>query len=217
MAMVQTIMDRTRSLATVDFPCDGALCDPALLAKGLTGGKFMDMGTYGFTKSTTAEWAAYMNRNIAIFGLGRYGLGVCPSCSKNLTAAEIAGRFAAAEAAGVTEVDFWSDIHPEDDAIWWSAIRKWKQGGSGGGSGGRSSWASWAAAAAADPCAGLRPGMYCVGPPILPIVFPLNHTLLHCPTGSRTTCPSGMYCGESTGDPPAAQQCRLLGVGGDPE
>ena len=222
MAMVQTIADRTQSLVTVDFPCGGALCDPALLAKELTGGKFMDMGTYGFAKSTTAVWAAYMNRNIATFGLGRYGLGVCPSCSKNLTAAEIAGRFAAAEAAGVTEVDFWSDVHPQDDAVWWSAIRKWKRGGGGGGGGGGSSWARWAtaagaaAAAEADPCAGLRPGTHCVGPPILPVVFPLNHTILHCPNGSRTTCPSGMYCGKSTGDPPAAQECRLLGLGGAP-
>jgi hypothetical protein len=65
------------------------------------------------------------------------------------------GRFAAAEAAGVIEVDFWSDIHPQD-AIWWSAIRRWKRGG-----GSSSSWACWAAAvekagvaaAEAEPCA----------------------------------------------------------------
>lgn len=82
-----------------------------------------------------------MNQNIAIFGRKRYGLGVCPSCSKGLTATEIAGRFAAAEAAGVIEVDFWSDINPHD-AIWWSAIRKWKHGSAG-------SWARWAAEAEA--------------------------------------------------------------------
>ena len=78
-----------------------------------------------------------MKQNIAIFGLERYGLGVCPSCSKGLTATDIAGRFAAAEAAGVLEVDFWSGVN-DQDAVWWSAIRKWKLGGGG-------SWASWAA------------------------------------------------------------------------
>ena len=76
MAMVQTIMDRSKALVTVDFPCDGVMCNPSLLAKELTGGKFLDMGTYGFAASTTAVWAAYMNRNIATFGLQRYGLGV---------------------------------------------------------------------------------------------------------------------------------------------
>jgi hypothetical protein len=88
------------------------------------------------------SWTTYMKQNIALFGLERYGLGVCPSCSKGLTATAIAGRFAAAEAAGVLEVDFWSDVTTHDQ-IWWSAIRKWKTGPGGGGSGG--SWASWAA------------------------------------------------------------------------
>jgi hypothetical protein len=92
MTMVQTIMNRTNALVTVDFPCDGPLCDAALIAKELTGGKFMDMGTYGFAKSTTAAWATYMNGNIATFGVERYGLGVCPACSQNITAADIAGR-----------------------------------------------------------------------------------------------------------------------------
>ena len=93
-------------------------------------------------RDAVTGWAAYMKQNIALFGLERYGLGVCPSCSKALTAADIAARFAAAEAAGVLEVDFWSGINTQQDAIWWSAIRKWKLGGGG-------SWASWAANAEA--------------------------------------------------------------------
>jgi hypothetical protein len=47
MAMVQDIMNRSKAAAviSVDFPCDGHLCDPSRLAKELKGGKFIDMGT----------------------------------------------------------------------------------------------------------------------------------------------------------------------------
>lgn len=45
MVMVQSIMARSNATITVDFPCDGLLCNPPLLAKELNGGKFMDMGT----------------------------------------------------------------------------------------------------------------------------------------------------------------------------
>ena len=51
----------------------------------------------------------YLHGSIEAIG-ARYGMGVCPSCSKGLTAGEISARFAAAEAAGVLEVDFWSAI-----------------------------------------------------------------------------------------------------------
>jgi|EP01047_Picozoa_sp_COSAG01_P013982 hypothetical protein len=88
------------------------------------------------------SWTTYMKQNIALFGLERYGLGVCPSCSQDLTATEIAGRFAAAEAAGVREVDFWCGISTHDE-IWWSAIRKWKTGSN-------ETWASWVASVSAD-------------------------------------------------------------------
>ena len=44
MAMVQSIMDRSKAVISVDFPCNG-LCNESLLATQLKGGKFMDMGT----------------------------------------------------------------------------------------------------------------------------------------------------------------------------
>jgi hypothetical protein len=59
-------------------------------------------------------------------------------------------------------------------------------------------------------CAGRRNGTYCVGPPIVPVIFPLNHTILTCPDENRSVCPSGYYCGESTGDPPDDAHCRVL-------
>ena len=96
-------------------------------------------------RDALGSWTTYMKQNLALFGPDRYGLGVCPSCSKGLTAADIGGRFAAAEAAGVLEVDFWSGISTQD-AIWWSAIRKWKLGGGG-------SWANWVANAEAEAAA----------------------------------------------------------------
>ena len=45
MAMVQSIMERSQSMISVDFPCNGDLCSAPLLAKELHGGKFIDMGT----------------------------------------------------------------------------------------------------------------------------------------------------------------------------
>jgi hypothetical protein len=45
MAMVQSIMDRSKAVISVDFPCNGLLCDPPTLATQLKGGKFIDMGT----------------------------------------------------------------------------------------------------------------------------------------------------------------------------
>ena len=51
----------------------------------------------------------------------------------------------------LTQVDFWSGVNLPADQVWWSAIRKWKHGGSdgSGGGGGRAvqqqSWAEWAA------------------------------------------------------------------------
>mmetsp|Transcript_28119 Transcript_28119/g.81456 ORF Transcript_28119/g.81456 Transcript_28119/m.81456 type:complete len:114 (+) Transcript_28119:104-445(+) len=59
-------------------------------------------------------------------------------------------------------------------------------------------------------CARKHPGTYCVGPVVFPIIFPLKHTILHCPGGTRETCPGGMYCGESTGDPYDRARCRLM-------
>ena len=50
------------------------------------------------------------------------------------------------------EVDFWSDVNAQD-AVWWSAIRKWKLGAGVSWA----SWASWAANAEAEVCPSLCP------------------------------------------------------------
>ena len=50
MAMVQSIMERSKAVISVDFPCNGDLCSAPLLAKELHGGKFIDMGTCAFTQ-----------------------------------------------------------------------------------------------------------------------------------------------------------------------
>lgn len=65
--------------------------------------------------------------------------------------------------------------------------------------------------AASPECQGHRAGNYCVGPNIAPS-FPVNHTILRCPEGTLTTCPSGNYCGppEVTGDALGHSQCHLL-------
>ena len=70
-----------------------------------------------------------MHRNIATAGGPlRYGLGVCPSCSRGLSASKISARLTAAEAAGVQEVDVWANVSPDDpdSILWWAALRKWK-------------------------------------------------------------------------------------------
>ena len=52
MAMVQSIMSRSKAVLSVDFPCAG-LCNETLFAQQLTGGKFLDMGTCAYTHTHT--------------------------------------------------------------------------------------------------------------------------------------------------------------------
>jgi len=64
-----------------------------------------------------------------------------------------------------------------------------------------------------DDCEKRLAGTYCVGPPLKIKFLPLwDHTILHCPSGQRETCPGGMYCGKGTGDKPGEQQCRELSL-----
>jgi len=66
-------------------------------------------------------------------------------------------------------------------------------------------------AAQLDDCEKRPAGTYCVGPPLKVKGIPFwDHTILHCPSGQRETCPNGMYCGKGTGDKPGEQQCRAL-------
>jgi hypothetical protein len=46
--------------------------------------------------------------------LTRYGLGVCPGCSKGITADQIAGRLQLAHDANIQEIDIWADVAPDD-------------------------------------------------------------------------------------------------------
>ena len=52
--------------------------------------------------------------------LSRYGLGVCPSCSKGLTADQISGRLQVAADAKIEEIDIWADVNPDnpDSKLW---------------------------------------------------------------------------------------------------
>jgi hypothetical protein len=47
MGMVQSIMNRSKAVISIDFPCNG-LCNETLFAQQLQGGKFMDMGTCAY-------------------------------------------------------------------------------------------------------------------------------------------------------------------------
>jgi len=128
--MVSGVQSGSRSKCTIDFPCDGDTCDPATLAKyGIEVWKLMDMGTYGGGNIST--WGSYLHQSIAAVGdVKRYGMGVCPSCSKGLTEAQVYERLRLAEAAGVQEIDVWCNVDSGDPdaAMWWKALRLWKAG-----------------------------------------------------------------------------------------
>ena len=55
---------------------------------------------------------------------------LCPSCSKGLTADEIAARLAIATAEKIEEIDVWAGVGvgDSDAQMWWDALRKWKAG-----------------------------------------------------------------------------------------
>jgi hypothetical protein len=126
-----TIYQSRHPVSSIDFPCDGSLCDPASLAANTPSTiKLMDMSTYGGSNtSNESQWVVDMRAHMGfVGGSSRYGMGVCPSCSRGLTAAQISARLAAAEAAGVEEIDVWANVDSTDpDAtLWWAALRKWK-------------------------------------------------------------------------------------------
>jgi len=59
-------------------------------------------------------------------------------------------------------------------------------------------------------CGGRQNGTFCVGPYYAPFLQ-LNHTLLECPSGKLTTCPSGFYCdNDGTGDPVDKSTCQPM-------
>ena len=62
--------------------------------------------------------------------LSRYGLGVCPGCSKGITSEEVTARLKLAEAANIEEIDVWANVGvgDPDATMWWAALRKWKAG-----------------------------------------------------------------------------------------
>ena len=124
--MMAQIALRSGSEVSVDFPCDGQLCDAPTLATSQGVGRIVDMSTYGGAE--TVEWNRTMHTHIAqVGGVSRYGLGVCPLCSPKLTSDQITTRLALAEAAGVQEIAFWANVDESAaDTLWWAAIRKWK-------------------------------------------------------------------------------------------
>ena len=127
-----TIYQSRHPVSSICFPCSGKLCDPASLSANTpTTIKLMDMSTYaGSNTSNETQWAHDMRAHmVSVGGSSRYGMGVCPSCSRGLTAAKISARLAAAESAGVEEIDVWCNVDPSDpDAmLWWAALRKWKR------------------------------------------------------------------------------------------
>ena len=89
----------------------------------------LDMGTYNQSNATV--WADTLHSHIAAVGsLSRYGMGVCPSCSKGISEEQVYDRLRLAEAAGVQEIDVWCNVNADDpdSAMWWAALRKWKAG-----------------------------------------------------------------------------------------
>lgn len=126
-----TIYQSRHPLSTIDFPCAGQLCDPATLSASAPSTiKLIDMATYaGSSTSNETAWVQTLHTHMAAAGgSSRYGMGVCPSCSRGLTAAQISARLAAAEAAGVQEIDVWANVDPDDpdSKLWWAALRQWK-------------------------------------------------------------------------------------------
>ena len=79
---------------------------------------------------STASFNASLQSDLAAVNgdRSRYGLGVCPSCSKGLTADEIAARLAIATAEKIEEIDVWAGVGvgDSDAQMWWDALRKWK-------------------------------------------------------------------------------------------
>lgn len=57
-----------------------------------------------------------LHSNLGAVGgdLTRYGLGVCPGCSKGISADQIAGRLQLAHDAKIQEIDIWADVAPDD-------------------------------------------------------------------------------------------------------
>jgi len=58
---------------------------------------------------------------------------------------------------------------------------------------------------------GKKEGTYCVGLGLIPIIMPLKHHILSCPSGNWTACPHGYDCDPSaTGLPQGQAECQAL-------
>ena len=94
--------------------------------------RFISMNSYYDRESFDVS----LPRDIAAVGVGRYGMGVCPTCSAPLCKApkcsnltDVLERMDEATKSGVLHVDFWASAKQPDWAFgpeWWAAIRKWK-------------------------------------------------------------------------------------------
>jgi hypothetical protein len=143
-------------------PAVGACCTPVMCSSGdecrvillqvlaQAAARVIDMQTYGGggVNGTwdPVAWGRVFHGHVAAVGAARYGMGVCPQCCQNppacdrpLSAADIASRLRMAEAAGVVEIDVFSDVEPPHDPYnasrypvrssmpWWDALRRWKR------------------------------------------------------------------------------------------
>lgn len=95
-----------------------AIASPAIL-NASTADQLITMNTYG----DTSDFKIALPRDIGRCGAARFSLGVCPGCANG--SSDIAERMELATTLGVQHVSWWSGTSL-NDAIWWAAVRKWK-------------------------------------------------------------------------------------------